>query len=123
MDGGGSNSCLHNIVKEDLQQLAKVLKMTINIAHYPAYCSKYNPIEHLLFPHIQRTWKGTVFKNYQIVKELIEKITTTKGFKVVAWINKKVYKTGRKYAENFKEDMTILFNEVILKWDYIIKPL
>ena len=68
MDGGGSNSCLHYIVKEDLQQLANELKMTINIAHYPAYCFKYNPIEHLLFPHIQRTWKGTVFKNHQIVK-------------------------------------------------------
>ncbi|MDZ7900423.1 MAG: ISAzo13 family transposase [Arcicella sp.] len=123
MDGGGSNSCLHYIVKEDLQKLANELKMTINIAHYPAYCSKYNPIEHLLFPHIQRAWKGVVFKNYQIVKELIEKTTTKTGLKVVAWINEKVYKTGRKYAENFKENMTITFDEIIPKWNYVIKPL
>ena len=123
MDGGGSNSCLHYIVKEDLQKLANELKLTINIAHYPAYCSKYNPIEHLLFPHIQRTWKGVVFKDYQIVKELIEKTTTKKGLKVIAWINEKIYKTGRKYAENFKENMTIIFNEAIPKWNYIIKPL
>ena len=123
MDGGGSNSCLHYIVKEDLQKLANELKITINIAHYPAYCSKYNPIEHRLFPHIQRTWKGVVFKNYQIVRELIEKTTTIKGLKVEAWVNEKVYKTGRKYAEDFKENMTIIFDDTIPKWNYIIKPL
>ena len=123
MDGGGSNSCLHYIVKEDLQKLANELRITINVAHYPAYCSKYNPIEHRLFPHIQRTWKGVVFKDYQIVKELIEKTTTEKGLQVVAWINKKVYKTGRKYAENFKENMTIIFDDVIPKWNYQVIPL
>jgi Rhodopirellula transposase DDE domain len=123
MDGGGSNSCLHYIVKEDLQKLANELKITIDVAHYPAYCSKYNPIEHRLFPHIQRTWKGIVFDNYQIVKELIEKTTTSTGLKVVAWINEKVYMTGRKYAENFKENMEILFDDVIPKWNYKIKPL
>ena len=123
LDGGGSNSCLHFIVKEDLQKLANELNLTINVAHYPAYCSKYNPIEHRLFPHIQRTWKGVVFKNYQIVKELIEKTTTQKGLKVVAWLNEKVYKTGRKYAENFKENMTITFDEILPKWNYKIKPL
>ena len=64
MDGGGSNSCLHYIVKEDLQQLADELKIKLTIAHYPAYCSKYNPIEHRLFPHLQRSWEGVVFENY-----------------------------------------------------------
>lgn len=123
LDGGGSNSCLHFIVKEDLQKLANELNLIINVAHYPAYCSKYNPIEHRLFPHIQRTWKGVVFKNYQIVKELIEKTTTQKGLKVVAWLNEKVYYTGRKYAENFKENMTITFDDLLPKWNYQIKPL
>ncbi len=40
MDGGGSNSCLHYIVKEDLQNLANELKINITVAHYPPYCSK-----------------------------------------------------------------------------------
>lgn len=123
MDGGGSNSCLHYIVKEDLQKLANELQIIINVVHYPAYCSKYNPIEHRLFPHIQRTWSGVVFENYQIVKELIEKTTTKKGLQVTAWINEKVYQTGRKYAENFKENMTIAFDEILPKWNYQIIPL
>ena len=123
MDGGGSNSCLHYIVKEDLQNLANDLGITLTIAHYPAYCSKYNPIEHRLFPHIQRSWDAVVFENYEIVKEQVEKTTTAKGLKVVAWINEKMYQSGRKYSENFKETMTIVFDEILPKWNYQIQPL
>ena len=123
MDGGGSNSCLHYIVKEDLQKLANELKITITIAHYPAYCSKYNPIEHRLFPHLQRSWDGVVFENYGIVKEYAEKTTTQTGLKVVAWINEKVYQNGRKYSDNFKETMTIKFDAILPKWNYQIQPL
>ncbi len=123
MDGGGSNSCLHYIVKEDLQKLANELKMKITVAHYPPYCSKYNPIEHRLFPHLQRSWEGVVFTNYEIIKERAEQTSTEKGLKVVAWINEKLYESGRKYSDNFKETMTIIFDEVLPKWNYQIQPL
>ncbi len=123
MDGGGSNSSLHYIVKEDVQKLANELKIKITVAHYPAYCSKYNPIEHRLFPHLQRNWDAIVFENYEIVKERAEQTTTETGLKVVAWINEKVYQTGRKYSDNFKETMTIKFDEILPKWNYQIQPL
>lgn len=123
MDGGGSNSCLHYIVKEELQNLANELKMKITVAHYPAYCSKYNPIEHRLFPHLQRSWEGVVFENYEVVKERVEKTTTATGLQVVAWLNEKVYESGRKASENFKETMTIVFDALLPKWNYQIHPL
>ena len=123
LDGGGSNSCLHYLVKVDLQKLANELGLTITIAHYPAYCSKYNPIEHRLFPHLQRSWEGVVFESYEIVKEQAEQTTTTTGLQVVAWLNEKVYQTGRKYSKNFKETMTIVFDEMLPKWNYQIHPL
>ena len=53
-----------------------------------------------------------------MLKMSIEKTTTEKGLQVVAWINERVYKTGRKYAENFKENITIIFDDVIPKWNY-----
>ena len=123
LDGGGSNSCLHYIVKEDLQKLADELGINITIAHYPAYCSKYNPIEHRLFPHLQRSWEGIVFANYEIVKEQAEQTTTKTGLQIAVWLNEKVYQTGRKYSENFKETMTIAFDQVLPKWNYRIYPL
>ena len=123
MDGGGSNSCLHYIVKEDLQKLADELKIKLTVAHYPAYCSKYNPLEHRLFPHLQRSWEGVAFENYELVKAQVEKTTTAKGLQVVAWINKKVYQIGRQDSENFKATMRIVFDPALPKWNYHIHPL
>src|SRR4051812_33724132 len=45
-DGGGSNSASQYLFKEDLQGLVDRLGIEIRVAHYPPYCSKYNPIEH-----------------------------------------------------------------------------
>lgn len=53
-DGGGSNNVRHYIFKSDLQQLVDEIGVEIRIAHYPPYTSKYNLIEHRLFPHVTR---------------------------------------------------------------------
>ena len=123
MAGGGSNSCLHYLVKEDLQNLANELQMTLRVAHYPSYCSKYNPIEPRFFPPLQRSWAGVLCSDYEIVKERAEPTTTQTGLKVVAWINEKLYQSGRKYSADFKETMTIAFDELLPKWNYQIHPL
>ena len=60
-DGGGSNNSNHYIFKSDLQKLVNELKIKIRIAHYPPYTSKYNPIEHRLFPHVTRACQGVIF--------------------------------------------------------------
>ncbi len=122
-DAGGSNSYRHYIFKEDLQKLADEIGIEIRIAHYPSYASKWNPIEHRLFCHITRSLKGVILKGYDIVKELIEATTTKTGLTVKANIIKKVYKTGRKYAENFKETMRLKFDEKLGKWNYRVNPL
>ena len=72
-DGGGSNNSRHFIFKQDIQNLVNELGIEIRIAHYPPYTSKYNPIEHRLFPHVTRACQGVVFKSVELVKELIEK--------------------------------------------------
>ncbi len=121
-DGGGSNSCLHYIVKEQFQKLADRLKIEIVMAHYPAYCSKWNPIEHKVFCHITRSWQGVVFDNYEIVKELAENTKTQTGLSVHANFNDKIYMTGKKASEQFMEEMPVEFNEILPKWNYSFKP-
>jgi len=108
MDGGGSNSSRHYIFKQDLQILADEIGIEIRIAHYPPHTSKWNPIEHRLFPHITRSLQGMVLTTHQLAKELIEKTTTKSGLKVFSSIFNKVYETGRKVAEGFKESMRII---------------
>ncbi|TXK50539.1 hypothetical protein FVR03_04990 [Pontibacter qinzhouensis] len=62
--------------------------------HYPPYASKWNPIEHRLFPHLHRAMQGVIFTDYELVKGLMEKTTTQAGLKVVISINQKQYPIG-----------------------------
>jgi hypothetical protein len=89
-DGGGSNSSRYYIFKQDLQKLADEIGVEIRIAHYPPYCSKYNPIEHRLFPHVTRACQGVIFTSVELVKELMEKTHTEAGLKAFVHIIDKV---------------------------------
>jgi len=117
-DGGGSNSSSHYIVKEQFKQLAEKLNMQIIVAHYPPYCSKWNPIEHKAFSFISKKWQGVVFKNYNIIKELAEQTTTKTGFAVKAHINTKIYQTGIKTSKEFMSKMPVFFYKKFPKWNY-----
>ena len=121
-DGGGSNSSRTYIFKLDLQKLANKLNIEFKIAHYPPYTSKYNPIERKLFCHISTAWKGMIFTSVELVKELTEKAKTSKGLKVFASISSKTYETKRKVSEEFKENLPIVFDEFLGKWNYKAVP-
>lgn len=121
-DGGGSNSSRHYLFKQDLQNLVNKIGIEIRIAHYPPYTSKYNPIEHRLFPHVTRACQGVIFKDIELVKQLMEKTQTKKGLKVVVDIIDQVFQTGRKVVDNFKENMTIQFDNYLSNWNYRAIP-
>jgi len=121
-DGGGSNSATQYVFKEELQTLANRLGIEIRIAHYPPHCSKYNPIEHRLFPHVTRACRGVIFRTLEVARYYMAKTGTTTGLKVEVSILEKVYETGRKCAAGFKESMKIAFDKLLPKWNYCAVP-
>jgi hypothetical protein len=121
-DGGGSNSASRYVFKEQLQKLVNRLGIEIRVAHYPPYCSKYNPIEHRLFPHVTRACRGVIFRTLETVRYYMSKTETTTGLEVKVRILEKVYATGLKCAEGFKKAMTIVFDKVLPKWNYRVVP-
>jgi hypothetical protein len=121
-DGGGSNSATQYLFKEDLQRLATCLGLEIRVAHYPPYCSKHNPIEHRVFPHVTRACQGVIFHTVEIAGRFIERAKTGAGLRVTVGILEKVYATGRKYTKGFKETMKILFDDHLPKWNYRVLP-
>ena len=121
-DGGGSNSATMYLFKEDLQKLASRLGIEIRVAHYPPYCSKYNPIEHRLFPHLTRACRGVIFHTLETVRYYMAKAETTTGMRVKVSILDKVYATGRKCAAGFKKAMKIVFDSFLPKWNYTAVP-
>jgi hypothetical protein len=121
-DGGGSNSASRYVFKEALQALADRLGVEIRVAHYPPYRSKYNPIEHRLFPHVTRACRGVIFRTLETVRHYLPKAGTKTGLEVEVRVLEKVYETGRKCAAGFKEAMRIVFDEVLPKWNYRAVP-
>ena len=121
-DSGGSNSYRHYIFKQELQDLVDELGVEIQMAHYPSYCSKWNPVEHRVFPHMTRAMQGVVFTSHELVKDLIETTSTKTGLQVVAHIVSKGYEIGKKTTDDFKDTMRILFDENLGKWNYRAVP-
>jgi hypothetical protein len=121
-DGGGSNSATQYLFKEDLQRLANRLGLELRVAHYPPYCSKYNPIEHQVFPHVTRACQGVIFHTLEVAKQFIERAKTAAGLRVTVSVLEKVYATGRKYAVGFKETMKIVFDDFLPRWNYRAIP-
>ena len=122
MDGGGSNSSRCYLFKQELEKLANAIKLEIRIAHYPPYSSKWNPIEHRLFPHVSRALQGVLLKDYNMLKELVEKTTTEKGLEVTASIMDQVYEKGKKVAKDFKANRKVLFDRFLGQWNYRVRP-
>jgi hypothetical protein len=121
-DGSGSNSCRKHLFKEDLQRLVNELQIPIRIAHDPAYCLKFNPIERRLFCHVTRACQGVLFDSLQTVIRLMQKTTTQSGLSVTVRVIDKLYETGRKVSDAFKQNMPIVFEPVLPKWNYWVMP-
>ncbi len=121
-DGGGSNHVDKYLFKEDLQKLANRLGLEIRMAHYPPYCSKYNPIERRLFCHLTRVAQGVLFDSVATVKALFEKTWTATGLSVSVGVTDKVYELGRKYAKEFRTNMPIVFDDYLRRWNYRAIP-
>ena len=124
LDCGGSNSAAKYIFKHDLQAVVNAIGLEIRVAHYPSYCSKFNPIERRFFPHISRACTGMLFDTLQRAVELMRKATTATGLKTTVNVIKRIYETGRNATDAMKETIrkTIQFHDLLPKWNYTITP-
>lgn len=122
-DGGGSNNARSWQFKWYLMKLAKRIGKDIRIAHYPPYCSKWNPIEHRLFSQISRMWNGAVFNTVEEASELASKTRTKTGLAVFTSINRCVYETKKERNPLFESecDSHIVKDEILPKWNYLVK--
>ncbi|HUT89901.1 MAG TPA: hypothetical protein VMY37_10410, partial [Thermoguttaceae bacterium] len=121
-DGGGSNNCRHYIFKEDLQRVVNRMGIPIRVAHYPPYCSKYNPIEHRVYPHVTRAWCGVVFRALDIVTACLRRVWTSTGLKVTYAVLDKVYQLKRQASDRFLETFPVQFEDPLPEWNYTVVP-
>jgi hypothetical protein len=121
-DGGGSNSARTYLFKQDLQALVNQLGLEVRVAHYPPYCSKYNPIEHRLFPHLTRVCQGVLFTSVALVQQLMAQARTRTGLRVVVDVLEKVYQTGRRVSAAAKKALHLVRDAFLPNWNYRLLP-
>jgi hypothetical protein len=121
-DCGGSNSAAQYLFKQDLQDLVNDLGIEIRVAHYPSYCSKFNPIERRFFPHVARACRGMLFDTLDTAVRLMRKASTTTGLQTTVNVIRRGYEIGRKVADKFKATTNLLFDDLLPKWNYVAVP-
>ena len=121
-DGGGSHRCHKYLGKEDLQDVVNDLAVPIRVAHSPAYCAQFNPIERRLCSHVTRACQGVLFDSLQTVLGLLQKTKTQQGLSVTVRVLDTRYEGGRTVSEAFKKHMPIVFDSVLPKWHYWAVP-
>lgn len=119
-DAGGANSYRHHAFKKQILLLASEFGIDIIICHYPPYCSKWNPIEHRVFPHLHRAMQGAVLTDYNLVQTLMKKTSTSTGLKVIIRRNMKYYPTGMKTSQQELDYKRIQFYQKTSKLSYRI---
>jgi len=121
-DCGGSNDYRRYLFKQYLQMLADRLQLDVQVAHYAPYTSKYNPIEHRLFPHVTRACAGVSLTDLETAVQLMRKTRTRTGLRVTVEVVKKYYATGQKYSPEFRAVMPLEFDEELPAWNYRAIP-
>lgn len=121
-DSGGANGHRHHLFKKLLQACARKIGKKLVIAHYPPYCSKYNPIERRLFAQVHRTIRETILTDLEQVKMLMEKTTTKTGLSVEVRINAKFYPLKQPSLAEEVDAQRILRHPTLPKLSYTILP-
>lgn len=122
-DGGGSNSARGWLFKYCLIRLANDIGVDIRVAHYPQYCSKWNPIEHRLFSQISKAWEGAGFHSVEEAEEMAAGVRTKTGLAVFTSIDRRQYETNKECVPSFEQDCKkyIVHDESLSKWNYLVK--
>jgi len=121
-DSGGSNSSRCRLWKVELQKWADETGLIIEVCHYPPGTSKWNKIEHRVFCHITRNWRGVPLETLQVVVESIAATTTETGLEVHAWLDESAYEKGREVSDEELPACHIKRHNYHGEWNYEIRP-
>ncbi len=96
--------------------------MTIEVCHYPPGTSKWNKIEHRLFCHITRNWRGVPLESHQVVVSLVSSTRTNEGLDVHCQLDSIAYPKGIKNSDAKLSEVNIKRPAFHGDWIYDIRP-
>ena len=121
-DAGVSNGYRSRVWKHELQKFADDANLCICVSHFPPGTSKWNKIEHRLFCHITKNWRGKPLRTFETVVELIANTRTQAGLRVKAKLDKRKYKKGVVVTKEQMDALLLLRNDFRGDWNYELCP-
>lgn len=121
-DGGGSNGSRVGLWKKELRNLSDELGLEINVCHFPPGTSKWNKIEHKMFCHITKNWRGRPLVSRETVVNLIANTTTKTGLSIKAKLDTNQYEKGIKVTKMELENLDIIKDDFHGEWNYKVCP-
>jgi hypothetical protein len=121
-DSGGSNSIRSRLWKVAVQGLADAIGLEISVCHFPPGTSKWNKIEHRMFSHITRNWRGRPLLSRAVIVSLIGHTGTKEGLHIEAELDTNKYEKGIKVSDEELAAVQIERDEFHGEWNYTILP-
>ena len=122
LDNGPENHSRRTQFMKRLLEFANQYGLTISLAYYPPYHSKYNPVERC-WGILENYWNGTLLDSIAVVLGFAANMTY-KGKHPVVEIVTTIYKTGVKLSKTAMDLVETLINRLpqLEKWFVDISP-
>jgi len=121
-DAGGSNGYRSRAWKHELQKFADDTNLRVRVSHFPPGTSKWNKIEHRLFCHITKNWRGKPLRSFETIVDLIGNTRTQAGLVVKAKLDKRTYKKGVVTTKAQMESLSLHPDDFRGEWNYELLP-
>ncbi|MHB9293664.1 putative ISAzo13 family transposase ISAzo13 [Hollandina sp. SP2] len=121
-DGGGSNGSRRRQWKYELHGLSNEIGLPIRVCRYPPGISKWNKIEHGLFPFISMNWRGVPLTDYQTIVDLIRNTRTRTGLRVQCQLDTNKYDLGVRITDEQMSEIKLRGYKFHKEWNYTLRP-
>ena len=85
--------------------------------------TQWNKIEHRMFSHITRNWRGRPLVSHEVIIKLIGNTTTKTGLKIRAGLDTGVYPTGITVTDEELAALNLKRANFHGEWNYRLLPL
>jgi hypothetical protein len=122
LDNGPENHSRRTQCMQRLTDLADEFQLTVQLAYYPPYHSKYNPIERV-WGVLEQHWNGALLDSRQAVLRFASTMTYKRLSPVVKFIDR-VYQTGVRLSQQAMATLEARFQRLpgLGKWFVHIAP-
>lgn len=118
----GSNGSRNKLWKKSLQILSNEKGLAIHVSHFPPGTSKWNKVEHRVFSHISKNWRGRPLVSLAVIISLIGSTITKKGLRVRCGLDTNEYEKSIKVSDEELDGLNISRHEFHGEWNYLVSP-